>query len=241
MTDAPLRIALVGMGRMGRELAALAPARECEVVATIGRGDPAPARATLGDAQVAIEFTQPDAAVGNIRALLAAWCPVVVGTTGWYDALPDVERLVAEHDGTLLWAANFSLGVNLMLELAREAGRLLAGSGFDAHLVETHHTAKKDAPSGTAVVLERAVREGLGREVPVTSIRTGAVPGTHALVFDAPFEQIRLEHEARDRRVFAEGALVAARWLVGRRGTFTMRDVLARASGERSPTPSPTR
>jgi 4-hydroxy-tetrahydrodipicolinate reductase len=229
VTDTPLRIALVGMGRMGRELAALAPARGCQVVATIDHGDPAPTRATLGDAEVAIEFTQPDAAVGNVRALLAAQCPVVVGTTGWYDALPDVERMVAEQRGALLWAANFSLGVNLMLELAREAGRLLAGTGFDAHLVETHHVAKQDAPSGTAIVLERAVREGLGRTVPITSVRTGAVPGTHALVFDAPFEQIRLEHEARDRRVFAEGALVAARWLVGRRGTFTMRDVLARA------------
>lgn len=229
MTVAPLRIALVGMGRMGREVAALAPARGCEVVATVGSGDAVPTRATLGGAQVAIEFTQPDAAVGNVRALLAAGCPVVVGTTGWYDALPAAERLVAEHDGALLWSANFSVGVNLLLELAREAGRLLAGTGFDAHLVETHHTAKKDAPSGTALVLGRALGEGLGRAVPITSVRTGAVPGTHALVFDAPFEQIRLEHEARDRRVFAEGALVAARWLAGRRGVFTMRDVLARA------------
>lgn len=237
MTETPLRLALVGMGRMGQELAALAPARGCEVVATIDGAGTAITRATLGGAQVAIEFTQPDAAVANMHALLAAGCPTVVGTTGWYDAMPEVERAVAAADGALLWAANFSLGVNLMLELAREAGRLLAGTAFDAHLIETHHAVKKDAPSGTAVVLERAVREGLGRAVPVTSVRTGAVPGTHALVFDAPFEQIRLVHEARDRRVFAEGALVAARWLAGRRGTFTMRDVLARASGPHAPTP----
>lgn len=226
---APVRLALVGMGRMGRQLAALAPERGFEVVATLDADDPPPTRAALQGAQVAVEFTQPGAAVANVRALVAAGCPVVVGTTGWYDELPALERDVHDAGGAMLWAANFSLGVNLMLELAREAGRLLAGTPFDAHLVEVHHTAKKDAPSGTAMVLGRAVEEGLGRPVPVTSVRTGNVPGTHTLVFDAAFEQIRLEHEARDRRVFAEGALVAARWLVGRSGVFTMRDVLARA------------
>jgi 4-hydroxy-tetrahydrodipicolinate reductase len=228
--DAPLRIALVGMGKMGRQLAALAPERGCEVVATLDADDPLPSRASLAGAEVAIEFTQPDAAVRNARALVAAGCPVVVGTTGWYEHLPALEGEVNAAGGAMLWAANFSLGVNLMLELAREAGRLMAGTGFDAHLVEVHHAAKRDAPSGTAVVLGRAVEESLGRPVPVTSVRTGSVPGTHTLVFDAAFEQIRLEHEARDRRVFAEGALVAARWLVGRRGVFTMRDVLARGA-----------
>lgn len=229
-----LRIALVGMGKMGRQLAALAPERGCEVVATFDAADHPPTRASLHDAQVAIEFTQPNAAVANVRALVVAGCPVVVGTTGWYEQLAALERDVTAAGGAMLWAANFSLGVNLMLELAREAGRLIAGTPFDAHLVEVHHAAKKDAPSGTAVVLERAVEETLGRPVPVTSVRTGSVPGTHTLVFDAPFEQIRLEHEARDRRVFAEGALVAARWLVGRRGVFTMRDVLARAASPRA-------
>lgn len=236
---APLRVALVGMGKMGRQLAALAPERRCEVVATLDADDPAPSKATLGGAEVAIEFTQPDAAVANVRALVAAGCPVVVGTTGWYDHLPSLAREVDAADGAMLWAANFSLGVNLLLELAREAGRLMAGTGFDAHLVEVHHAAKKDAPSGTAVVLEQALAEALGRPVPVTSVRTGSVPGTHTLVFDAAFEQIRMEHAARDRRVFAEGALVAARWLVGRRGVYTMRDVLAR--GAAAPPPPPSR
>ena len=99
--------------------------------------------------------------------------------------------------------------------------------GFDAHITETHHAAKKDAPSGTAAGLERLAATEWGRAIPITSIRTGSVPGTHEIVFDAPFEQIRLTHEARDRRVFADGALLAARWLIGRRGVFTMRDVLA--------------
>ena len=231
---APVRLALVGMGKMGRQLEALAPERGFDVVATLDVQDAPITRDRLRGADVAIEFTRPDAAVLNIRELLAAGCPTVVGTTGWYEHLPMVLREVEQAGGALLWAANFSLGVNLMLELAREAGRLIAGTPFDAHLVEVHHAAKKDAPSGTAVVLERAVEETLGRPVPVTSVRTGSVPGTHTLVFDAPFEQIRLEHEARDRRVFAEGALVAARWLVGRRGVFTMRDVLARAASPRA-------
>lgn len=228
MTAPTLRVALVGLGRMGRQLQALAPERGFDVVATLDVADTPITRERLRGADVAIEFTRPEAAVPNIRDLVAAGCPVVVGTTGWYEHLDLVTREVREAGGALLWAANFSLGVNLLLELAREAGRLVAGTPFDAHLVETHHAAKLDAPSGTAVVLEQAAREGLGRAVPITSIRTGHVPGTHTLVFDAPFEQIRLEHEARDRRVFAEGALVAARWLAGRRGVFTMRDVLAR-------------
>jgi len=226
-----LPIALLGTGRMGRELAALAESRGCDVVATFGSGDAPPDAARLGGARVALEFTEPAAAVANVRACLAAGCAVVVGTTGWYERLPEVRDEVARTGGALLWAANFSLGVNILESLAEVAGRLLAGTPFDAHLVETHHVAKKDAPSGTAQVLARATAAGLGRDVPVTSVRTGSVPGTHALVFDAPFEQLRLEHEARDRRVFAEGALLAARWLDGRRGVFTMRDVLAPLPG----------
>ena len=126
----------------------------------------------------------------------------------------------------MVWAANYSVGVNLFFELAATAGRVMAGSSFDVHVVETHHAAKKDAPSGTAQTLVGVLREGLGRAAPVTSVRTGHVPGTHEIVFDAPFEQVRLEHAARDRRVFADGALLAARWLVGRRGVYTMADVL---------------
>jgi 4-hydroxy-tetrahydrodipicolinate reductase len=133
--------------------------------------------------------------------------------------------------GRLLWAANFSLGVNVLLELARAAGGLLRGHGLDVHLVETHHAAKKDAPSGTALAIARAAGPALGREIPITSVRTGHVPGTHELTFDGPFEQLRLVHEARDRRVFAEGALAAAAWLAARRepGVYTMQDVLGGA------------
>lgn len=229
MSDVP--IALVGMGKMGRALAALAPERGFRVVAEL---DPARAdyagitRDSLHGAQVAIEFTTPDAAPANARACAAAGCPVVVGTTGWYDQLPAVSADVEHAGGAILTAPNFSVGVAVFDRVVAEAARLFAQlDGFDAHLVETHHAAKKDAPSGTAGTLARTASAALGRTIPVTSIRTGHVPGTHEVVFDAPFEQVRLVHEARDRRVFAEGALVAARWLVGRRGAYTMADVLS--------------
>lgn len=224
-----VKLALVGMGKMGRALQALAPERGFTVVATLDAPDMAAgiSREALNGAEVAIEFTVPDAAPGNIRALVDAGCPVVVGTTGWHDALPEVSAYVRERNGALLWAANFSVGVNLFLQVVAEAARLFGSApGFDAHLVETHHSAKKDAPSGTAIVLGKAAAPGLGRDLPITSIRTGSVPGTHELLFDAAFETVRLEHVARDRRVFAEGALVAARWLVGRQGVFEMKDVL---------------
>lgn len=232
MSARPLRLAVVGLGRMGGAVDQLAPERGFEVVARLdaahNRGGEGITPRSLGEAEVVIEFTRPDAAVSNIHATLAAGVPIVVGTTGWYAALPGVINEVARVNGALVWAPNFAVGVNIFEQLVEQAAGLTAAvSGFDAHIVETHHAAKKDAPSGTALKLVQAARRGSGRDVPVTSVRTGSVPGTHELLLDAPFEQIRLEHVARDRRVFAEGALLAARWLVGRRGVFQMRDVLA--------------
>ena len=223
-------LALIGMGKMGRALAALAPERGFRVVAELDPARPGYSgisRDSLSGAQVAIEFTTPDAAPSNVRSCAAAGCPVVVGTTGWYSELPAITAEVERSGGAILTAPNFSVGVAVFDRVVAEAARLFGQLGvFDAHLVETHHAAKRDAPSGTAGALAKTASGALGREIPITSIRTGHVPGTHEVVFDAPFEQVRLVHEARDRRVFAEGALVAARWIVGRRGVFTMADVL---------------
>lgn len=227
---------------MGRAVEQLAPERGFEIVARIdaaanAHGDGITA-ASLCGADVAIDFTTPPAAVDNVHAAVAAGCPIVVGTTGWYAALPALTQWVSERDGALLTAPNFSLGVAIFAQVLRTAARLFAQApGFDARLIETHHAAKKDAPSGTALELARGMRQPLGREVPITSVRVGSVPGTHEVVFDGAFEQLRLTHEARDRRVFAEGALVAARWLIGRRGTFTMRDVLESSSDTESVRP----
>ena len=225
------RLAIVGAGKMGRTIVHLAPERGFRVVAMIdaahnpqGRGI---TRASLNGADVAVEFTRPDAAADNVEALLRQGVATVSGTTGWYEQLERVRGVAVETNGALFTAPNFSLGVAMFARIATVAARAVARTpGFDAHLVETHHAAKKDAPSGTAALLRDTLREPLGREIAVSSVRTGSVPGTHELIFDAPFEQLRLIHEARDRRVFADGALVAARWLIGRRGTFTMDDLV---------------
>lgn len=226
------KIAVIGDGKMGKTIAAMAKDRGWTVATVLGEKENPDGggitRESLKGADVAIEFTEPKAAVRNIRACVAAGCPVVVGTTGWYDSLDAVTVEVKKAGGALLWSANFSIGIQIFLDLARRAGGLVAGiEGWDAHIVETHHAAKKDAPSGTAIVIEQAAREGLGRKVPITSIRTGSVPGTHELILDSQSEQLTLTHSVRDRAVFAAGALAAADWLVGRRGVFTMRDFLA--------------
>jgi len=225
------RIAIVGDGKMGQTIRQLAVEKGWKVTAVVGEresdGGKGITALSLGEPEVAVEFTQPDAAVGNITACLRAGVPVVAGTTGWYDSLPEVTRIAKETGTSLLWSPNFSLGVNVLIELARYAGTMMrALEEFDAHIVETHHAGKKDAPSGTAIAIAKAASEALERPIPTTSVRTGSVPGTHEVIFDGGFEQLSLTHLARDRRVFAEGALKAADWLIGKQGVFTMRDVL---------------
>jgi 4-hydroxy-tetrahydrodipicolinate reductase len=225
-----LRLGIIGDGKMGRSIAALAAERDIEVLAMLTEAENEDAVAIeagrLEGVDVAVEFTEPRSAVANALACVRAHIPVVVGTTGWHDRLPEVMKVVERENGSLLWAPNFSVGVVLFSALVEMAGRLFASDYTDVHVIETHHAAKKDAPSGTALSLANAFEAGGGRTPPITSVRTGHVPGTHEVVLDAPFEQVRLVHAARDRRVFADGALRAATWLNGRRGVFTMRDVL---------------
>jgi len=214
-----MRVALIGMGKMGRAVRDLAGS---QVVVEL---DAPFSPDRLANADVAIEFTIPSAAPANIRACLAAGCPVVVGTTGWYAELPALTAEIQREGGTMLWAPNFSLGAHVLMALAAEAARVLDA---DAAIVETHHAAKKDAPSGTAREIARAIIAERSGGVPITSVRVGHVPGTHEVIFDGKFDQFRLTHEVRDRKVFAEGALVAAEWLIRekRQGVFTMQDVL---------------
>ena len=232
-----VRVALIGRGRMGRAIEALAADHGVDVVAVLVRGD-AIGPQSLGGADVAIEFTEPAAALTNLRACAAAGCPVVVGTTGWGAPEADLRVALSAAGARALVAANFSLGVNALLAAVGQLAAALSRAGFAAQLVEVHHAAKKDAPSGTAL----AIADAVARDAPrpdITSVRVGFVPGTHTLLYDAPYEQVRVTHEARDRRVFASGALVAARWLAADRppGLYTMQDVLAPAGGalENSP------
>jgi len=215
---------------MGSLVKAELEARGHEVAAWIGEEGNAQGAALTPDrlrgVEVAIEFTVPSSAPHNIERLLEAGLAVVSGTTGIDAALPHLEHVAREH-GALLHAANFSVGLHLM----RQAAALLARGfarhpGFDPHLVDVHHAAKLDAPSGTALTLVKHVREEAGVEVPITSIRTGSVPGTHTLGFEGPHESVTLTHAVRDRAVFAAGAVTAAEWLCGRRGVFWLDDVL---------------
>ena len=226
-----LRLAIVGDGQMGRAVRDLAGAAGFDVVAFLGEQDVSstgPTSAQLAGAQVAIEFTVPLAAAANVLACVKAGVPVVCGTTGWDADRARVEASVRAAGGAMFWSPNFSVGVHLFVRMVeRAAAELAVVPGlFDMRIVETHHAAKRDAPSGTARLLADKAKHALAGDVPITSVRTGDVPGTHEVVLDAPFEQIRLTHEARDRRVFAAGALTAARWVAGRTGIFTMDDLL---------------
>jgi 4-hydroxy-tetrahydrodipicolinate reductase len=233
-----LRIALIGHGKMGQAVEATARDRGHVVSAIVERDGTVLTRETLGDPHVAIEFTEPDAAVPNAIACARAGIPVVVGTTGWGARLRDLEREVRASNGALLWAPNFSIGIQLLAQIVEYLSTLAPERhGFSAQLVETHHAAKKDAPSGTAALLARLYANGRAEDwsLPITSIRLGHVPGRHELIIDGPHEQLRLIHDTRDRRIFAEGAVTAAEWLVrtDRRGVFTLRDVLVDQNGAR--------
>ena len=230
-----MRIAIIGHGKMGKAVEQVGTARGHAISAIISREQTGTfGRSALGDADVAIEFSVPDAAVPNAIACVRAGVPVVVGTTGWNSELATLEREVEQRKGAVLWAPNFSIGVQIFAQLIERLARLAPEQrGFAAHLVETHHAAKKDAPSGTATLLARVYAESGGASLPTTSVRVGNVPGRHEVLLDAPYEQLRLIHDARDRRVFADGAVTAAEWLArgGRQGVFTLRDVLADDGG----------
>ena len=229
---ASLRIAIVGYGRMGRAVEALAAEHGCEVVARLdvddnrnGEGIDSPA---LDGAEVAVEFSLADAVATNVTRLAARGIDVVVGTTGWDAQVAEVRRAAEAAGIGVVHAANFSPGVNLFLASVERAAALFAPrDDFGAWIHEAHHAAKRDAPSGTALALESAMRgAGYTAEIDVASTRAGKMPGTHTVGFDGVFDTITLTHTARDRATFARGALEAARWVRGRRGWFTMRDVL---------------
>jgi 4-hydroxy-tetrahydrodipicolinate reductase len=232
-----MKLLLIGYGRMGRLVEALAPEYGWEVAGVLdsrlNRDAEALGPGSWQDVDVAIDFSTAAAVEQNLPRLAALGRNVVVGTTGWDRSLPRL-RAVAEEAGIgVLAAPNFSTGVVLFGEIVKAAGALLGPQpDFGAWLHELHHAAKRDAPSGTALALKRAL-EGAGypRPIDVAATRAGSIPGTHTIGFDAPSETITLTHTVRDRGTFARGALVAATWLRGRRGWFTMHDCLGLNDG----------
>jgi 4-hydroxy-tetrahydrodipicolinate reductase len=227
-----MRIAMVGNGKMGQAVAALAKERGHSIHTVVDSSDNAGGRALtrerLGGADVAVEFTRPDAVAINLERLIELGIPTVTGTTGWSDALPRITELVNQRRGALLHAPNFSVGVQLFVQAARElARRFQAHPEFDDAITEKHHAGKRDAPSGTALLLQRQLgQEDPDRSFPITSLRAGTVPGTHTLTYAGPHESVTLTHVARSRQGFAAGALAAAEWLPGKTGVFTFEDML---------------
>lgn len=245
-----MKLALVGLGQMGRAVEALAPERGHEVVARFDSSNPLAGDASaLGEVDVAIDFSLPEVALSHIERYCQWQQPAVVGTTGWYDALGRVQQWAAHHDAALLYAPNFSLGVALLRRAVQAALPLLdEWTEYDAFIHEVHHTRKVDSPSGTAAMLGETLLGGLARKthletetqhrridpeaLHVSSTRAGRVVGQHTVGFDSAFDQITFTHEAKSRQGFAAGALRAAEWLSGRRGLYTLDDMLA-SSAER--------
>ncbi len=211
---------------MGRLVESLAPEHGFDLVGAIDSRT-----AAAGDwpsADVAIDFSVADAVPATVTRLARQRIPIVIGTTGWQQHEDAVRSIVAEAGIGVVSAPNFAVGVNVFLAVVERLGTLMAGQpSFGAWIHESHHAAKRDAPSGTALAIEQRLRRhGYTADVPIASTRAGSIPGTHTLGFDAASETLTLTHQARDRAAFARGALLAARWLEGRHGWFSMTDVL---------------
>jgi 4-hydroxy-tetrahydrodipicolinate reductase len=236
-----MKIAIVGYGKMGQEVERLAVKKDHEIPLAIdSQKDWEKVGPQLRDVDVAIEFSVPDQAVSNIYRCFEAGVPVVVGTTGWYDRLEEVKKVCLEKNQTLFYGPNFSLGVNMFFMLNRRLAELMAPwPEYDISIEETHHIYKKDTPSGTAIVLANDIIRNTGRlekwvnelsenpgELHIKSFRTENVPGTHVVRYESENDSIEIIHSAKNRRGLAMGALMAAEWLVGKKGCFEMKDLL---------------
>ena len=236
-----MKIAIIGYGKMGKTIEQLAIANGDEVVLRINRQNADQMHADkLRAADVAIEFSRPESAFENIRRCLQAGLPVVSGTTGWLDKLSKIHRLTLEKEGAFLYASNFSVGVNLFFAINRKLAALMNEQPqYGVQLKEIHHTQKLDAPSGTAISLANDIIAALDRketwvleaeekedQIPINSERIDQVPGTHHVRYSSAIDDIEIRHTAHSRQGFASGALLAATWLIGKQGVFSMNEVL---------------
>lgn len=236
-----MKIALIGYGKMGKEIEQILIARGHTIPLIIDLNNTNDLDAAhLKEIDVAIEFTTPSTAYGNVVKCLEAGVPVVCGTTAWLDKLPQVEQLCKEKNGAFFYASNYSIGVNIFFEINRLLAQLMNRFGeYDVTIEETHHTQKKDAPSGTAVTLAEGVLENLDRkqkwvcgtttvpeELEVVAIRRSVVPGTHTVTYESDVDALSITHMAKSRRGFALGAVLAAEFLHGKTGIFSMKDLM---------------
>ena len=227
-----MKIALVGYGKMGKLIEQLAPEYGCEVALKLDEFNNVDGAGmtprNFEGIDAAIEFTTPHAAIANIESLAALGVNSVIGSTGWFDEMPRVQKAVSMQGTGLVWSANFSIGVNVFQRAVTEAARLLKDEPeYEAWAWEIHHSAKKDAPSGTLIKLVDAMREaGFERPIDQAASRAGKHPGTHEIGFDSAADTITLRHTARSREGFARGALKAAQWIAGKKGVHEFSEVL---------------
>lgn len=222
-----MHLLVLGRGKTGSLVAEIARKRGHEVRVLAAADNPhakALTAETLSAVDIVVDFTTPATVVENIEACVHAKKNLVVGTTGWYSELPRIREMVERGGAGLLYGANFSVGINLFYEVARAGAAALQHQYF-GQIFERHHAQKKDAPSGTAAMLQKIVRDSSGTQLEITSFREGDVVGMHELVLDSPNDTIYLCHDSKSRRGFAEGAVRAAEWLAGKRGFFNFQDV----------------
>ncbi len=236
-----MRILIVGYGKMGKVIEQIAISRGNEVPYKIDLSNTALFKTlTNKDVDVAIEFSQPESAYGNIKQCLENNIPVVSGTTGWLDKKPEIEKLCKETNGAFFYASNYSVGVNLFFHLNKILARIMNNyPQYEVSTEEIHHTQKRDAPSGTAITLAEGIINNVGRkqkwinaeakqesELEIISKRIDPYPGTHTVMYNSKVDSIEIKHTAHSREGFAEGAVVAAEWLYGKKGVFGMDDML---------------
>ncbi|MFZ9755882.1 MAG: 4-hydroxy-tetrahydrodipicolinate reductase [Bacteroidia bacterium] len=235
-----MKIAIVGYGKMGKMMESLAPEFHMTIAERYDSQNPLTDESPL-NVDVAIDFTEPKLAATHVQICLQKGVAIVVGTTGWYDQFDAICRQVDRHQGALFYATNFSIGVNLFFKMNEIMARLMKGNGYRATLTEIHHTAKKDAPSGTAISLAEGIlkageyeqwklvddpNQASANELPVLAHRQDPVPGTHSIVWSSSIDTLHMEHIAHSREGFARGALQAAQWIFGKTGVFNMQDML---------------
>ncbi|MFC4686980.1 4-hydroxy-tetrahydrodipicolinate reductase [Epilithonimonas pallida] len=230
-----MKIALVGYGKMGKIIDEISQSRGHEVVARLRE---TPTKDSLNGADVAIEFSNPEAAFENIKVCLENHIPVICGTTGWLDKKPEIEKITLEQDTAFLYGSNFSLGVNLFFALNENLAKLMSKTTeYSVQLEEIHHIHKLDAPSGTAISIAEGIIENSkyeawkldetkDKELGIFAIREDEVPGTHSVFYRSEVDEIEIKHTAFNRNGFALGAVIAAEWIVGKQGVFSMKDVL---------------
>jgi 4-hydroxy-tetrahydrodipicolinate reductase len=226
-----MKIALIGHGAMGRLIERLAGEQGHEITSVIDDTDAGSSASDVGGklrgADVAIDFTVASAVRRNVEACVVAGVPLVEGTTGWNDERGQVERIVREGMGAMVFGANFSIGVNVFYRIVDGAAKLFASfPEYETFIEEQHHSQKKDAPSGTALKLKEIIAEHLANEFSVSSTRAGSIPGTHRVGFDGPADQVTLTHTARSREGFALGALTAAEWILGKTGFYEFSEII---------------